>query len=99
MVNDLNGCKCNNMKKIDVSGLENDNPNIENKYVSERTYILSIILTFSIILTILFSILFSINLYRYIHNINNYMFIFLILSGLFIVLTIITSYFYIKSRK
>ena len=56
MFNDLNGCKCNNMKKIDVSGLENENPNIENKYVSERTYILSIILTFSIILTILFSI-------------------------------------------
>ena len=26
MFNDLNGCKCNNMKKIDVSGLENENP-------------------------------------------------------------------------
>ena len=104
MANDFNLCKMVN-KQVPFTGdvntiNENIKENIDSGYINtKKTYILNILLIINIICFIVFTIIFSINLFRYIHNINNYMFIFLVLSVMFLISSIITLYFYIKSRK
>ena len=102
MANDFNFCKMVNKQVEQPKDALNNNiiNNLDDNYVNtNKTSILNLIFIINIIILAIFVLLFVINLYRYILNINNYMFIFLVSSLIFGISLIITGYLFIKSRK